>query len=72
MIMTTTRDPECKYLHPTESTEPSGSGEGMPGKVDVPSEGDILAEFPKEMLMTKEDKHFKHFGTHGDVTHGIY
>ena len=53
MIMTTIWDPECKYLHPTESTEASVSDEGMPDKVDMPFEGDILTEFPKDMLMTK-------------------
>ena len=25
----------------------------MPDKYDMPSEGDIMAEFPKDMLMTK-------------------
>ena len=53
MIMTTIQDPECKYLCPTESTEASDSDEGMPDKIDVPSEGDILTEFPKDMLMTE-------------------
>ena len=46
MIKTTVQDPECKYLHPSESTEASSSDEGMPQKFDTPSEADIMAEFP--------------------------
>ena len=51
MIMATIQDPECKFLHLSESTE--ASDEGMPDKYDVPSEGDIMAEFPKDMLTPK-------------------
>ena len=51
MIMTMIQDPECKYLHLSESTEACDSDEGMPDK--VASEGDILAEFPKDMLMNE-------------------
>ena len=36
-----------------KSTEASDSDEGMPDKADVPSEGDILAEFPNDMLITE-------------------
>ena len=50
MVMTTIQDPECKYLCPSESTEASSSDEGMPQNFDVPSEGDIMAEFPKDIL----------------------
>ena len=50
MIKTTIWDPKCKYLHPSESTEASSSDEGMPQKFDTPSEADIMAEFPQDML----------------------
>ena len=50
MIKPMIHDPECKFLHPTESTEESDSNEGMPQEFDTPSEADIMAEFPKEML----------------------
>ena len=43
-------DIECKFLCPTESTIESDSDEGMPQEFDTPSEADIMAEFPKEML----------------------
>ena len=47
------QDPECKYLHPSESTEASSSDEGMPQKFDTPSEADIIAEFPQDMLTSE-------------------
>ena len=50
MIKTTVWDPECKYVHPSESMEVSNSNDGMPQKFDTPSEADIMAEFPKDML----------------------
>ena len=50
MVKTTIWDPKCKYLCPSESTEASNSNEGMPQKFDTPSEADIMAEFPKDML----------------------
>ena len=53
MIKPMIHDPECKFLHPTESTEESDSDEGMPQKFDTPSEADIMAEFPREMLTPK-------------------
>ena len=43
-------DPECKYLHPSESTEASSSKEGMPQEFDTPSEANIMAKFPRDML----------------------
>ena len=43
-------DPECKYLHPSESTEASSSDGGMPQKFDTPSEADIMVEFPQDVL----------------------
>ena len=50
MIKTMVQDPKCKYLHPSESTEASSSDEGMPQNFDTPSEADIMAEFPQDML----------------------
>ena len=45
MILMIVQDHECKYLHPSESTEASSSGEGMPQNFNTPSEADIMAEF---------------------------
>ena len=72
MIMTRIWDLKCKYLHPTESTEASDSDEGHAWwGWCIPSKGDILAEFPKEMLMTEVRTNISNsFGTHGDITHG--
>ena len=50
MIKPTIHDPECKFLSPTESTKESNSDEGMPQEFDTPSEANIMAKFPKEML----------------------
>ena len=50
MIKLTIHDPECKYLHPSESTKASSSDEGMPQEFATPSEADIMAEFPRDML----------------------
>ena len=50
MIKLTIHDPECKYLHPSESTEASSSDEGMPQEFATPSEANIMAEFPRDML----------------------
>ena len=50
MIKPMFHDPECKFLHPTESTKESDSDKDMPQEFDIPSKADIMAEFPKEML----------------------
>ena len=50
MIKLTIHDPECKYLHPSESTEASSSNEGMPQEFATPSEADIMTKFPRDML----------------------
>ena len=50
MIKAMIHDPECKYLHPSESTKASSSDEGMPQEFVTPSEVDIMAEFPRDML----------------------
>ena len=53
MIMTMIKDPECKFLCLSESTETGDSDKGMPDQVDEPDEGDILAQFPRDMLMNE-------------------
>ena len=50
MIKPTIHDPECKYLHPSESTKASSSDEGMPQEFATPSEASIMAEFLRNML----------------------
>ena len=69
MIMTMIQDPECKFLCPSESTEASDSDEGMPDKYDMPSEGDIIAEFPKDMLMAKERTCISNVLKHMEMSH---
>ena len=44
------RIPNTSILCPRESTEASSSDEGMPQKFDTPSEADIMAEFPRDMI----------------------
>ena len=39
-----------KYLHPSETTEASSSDEGMPQEFATPSEADIVAKCPRDML----------------------
>ena len=50
MIKPMINNPECKFLHPTESTEASDGNEGMPQEFDTPSKANIMAEFLREML----------------------
>ena len=50
MIKSMIHDPECKFLHPTESTKESDSNEGMPQEFDTPSKANIMAKFPRKML----------------------
>ena len=50
MIKPMIHDPECKFLCPTKSTEESNSNEGMPQEFDTPSEANIMAKFPREVL----------------------
>ena len=68
MIKTMVWDPECKYLHPSESTEASSSDEGMPQKFDTPSEADIMARVSSGYAHTRgENKHFKCYWAHGSI-----
>ena len=69
MIMTMILDPECKYLCPSESTEASDSDEGMPDKVDIPSEGDILAKFLKDMLTSEVRMNILNVLEHIETSH---
>ena len=69
MALTTIQDPEFKYLHPSESTEASSSNEGMPQNFDIPSEGDIMAEFPKDMLTTEVRTAISSILEHMEMSH---
>ena len=50
MIKPVIHDPNCKYLHPSESTEASSSDEGMLQEFDTPSEANIMAMFLRDMI----------------------
>ena len=41
----------------------------MPGKVDIPSEGDILTEFPKDMLTTEVRMNISNILEHMEMSH---
>ena len=69
MIKPTIHDPECKFLCPTESTEESDSDEGMPQEFDTPSEADIMAEFPKEMLTPEVRTNIANIIEHMEASH---
>ena len=68
MIKTMVWDPECKYLHPSESTEASSSNEGMPQKFDTPSEADIM-EFPEDMLTPEVRSNILNTIEHMEASH---
>ena len=53
MIKLMIHDPECKYLCPNESTKASSSDEGMPQEFATPSEANIMAKFPRDMIGSK-------------------
>ena len=69
MIKPTIHDPECKYLHPSESTEASSSDEGMPQEFDTPSEADIMAEFPRDMLTPEVRTNISNAIEHIEASH---
>ena len=69
MIKTMVQDPKCKYLHPSESTEASSSDESMPQKIDIPSEADIMAEFPEDMLTPKVRTNISNVIEHMEASH---
>ena len=62
-------DPDCKYLHPSESTEASSSDEGMPQKFDTLSEADIMAEFPQVMLTPEVRSNISNALKHTEASH---
>ena len=66
---TTIHDPECKYLHPSESTEASSSNEGMPQEFATPSEADIMAEFPRDMLTPEVRTNISNAIKHMEASH---
>ena len=61
--------PECKFLHPTESTEESNSNECMPQEFDTPSKANIMAEFPKEMLTPEVRTNIANVIKHMEASH---
>ena len=69
MIKTMVWDPKCKYLHPSESTEASSSDEGMPQKFDTPSEADIMAKFPEDMLTPEVRSNILNVIEHMEASH---
>ena len=69
MIKPMIHDPECKFLHPTESTKESNSDEGMPQEFDTPSKANIMAEFPKEMLTPEVRTNIANIIEHMEALH---
>ena len=69
MIKLTIHDPECKYLHPSESTKASSSNEGMPQEFYTPSEVDIMAEFLRDMLISEVGTNILNAIEHIEVSH---
>ena len=69
MIKPTIYDPECKFLHPAESTKESDSNEAMPQEFDTPSEADIMAEFSKEMLTPEVRMNIVNIIEHMEASH---
>ena len=69
MIKTMVCNPECMYLHPSESTEESSSDDGMPQKFDTPSEADIMAEFPKDILTPEVRSNISNIIKHMEASH---
>ena len=69
MIMTMIKDPECKFLHPSGSTEASASEKRMPHRTDQPTKSDILAEFPKDMLTNEIQNNISNILEHIENLH---
>ena len=69
MIKLMIHDPECKYLHPSESTEASSSDEGMPQEFATPSEADIMAEFLRDMLTPEVRTNISNAIEHMEASH---
>ena len=69
MIKPMIHDPECKYLHPSESTEASSSNEGMPQEFATPSEADIMAKFLRDMLTPEVRTNISNAIKHMEASH---
>ena len=69
MIKLIIHDPECKYLHPSESTEASNSDEGMAQKFATPSETNIMAEFTRDMLTPEVRTNISNAIKHMEASH---
>ena len=69
MIKLMIHDPKCKYLCPSESTEASSSDEGMPQEFATPSEADIMAKFPRDMLTPKVRTNISNTIKHMEASH---
>ena len=69
MIKTMVWDLKCKYLCPSESTEASSSDEGLPQKFDTPSEADIMAKFPEDMLTPQVRMNILNIIEHMEASH---
>ena len=69
MIKPKIHDPECKYLHPSESTEASSSNEGMLQEFATPSEADIMAEFLRDMLTPEVRTNISNAIEHMEASH---
>ena len=69
MIKLTIHDPECKYLHPSESTKASSRDEGMSQEFATPSEADIMAEFLRDMLTPEVRTNISNAIEHMEASH---
>ena len=69
MIKPVIHDPDCKYLHPCESTKASSSDEGMPQEFDTLSEADIMAEFLRDMLTPEVRTNISNTIEHIEASH---
>ena len=69
MIKLMIHDPECKYLHPSESTKASSSDKGMPQEFATPSEANIMAEFPRDMLTPEVRTNISNAIKHMEASH---
>ena len=69
IIKLTIHDPECKFLHPSESSEASSSNEGMPQEFDTPSEANIMAKFPRDMLTPEVRTNISNAIKHIEASH---
>ena len=69
MIKLMIDDPECKYLHPGESTKATSSDEGMAKEFATPSEANIMAKFLRDMLTPQVRTNISNAIEHMEVSH---